>query len=82
MKTPTHLRRRFCVWLAAGQRGLPSARRNASSHSSCSLASGEQGLFIVIVLVGDGRASHGLRRFEKLVAGKFQAASTISRIAR
>jgi len=30
----------------------PKARRNASSHSNCSFESGEQGLFIVVVLVG------------------------------
>ncbi|MGE8112439.1 hypothetical protein [Pseudomonas sp. NPDC086566] len=29
----------------------PKARRNASSHSNCSFESGEQGLFIVVVLV-------------------------------
>lgn len=46
------------------QRWLASARRNASNQSNCSFEAGEQGLFIVIVLVGVmGHAGRSLKLF-------------------
>ena len=49
----------------------PSALRKAMSHSSCSFEAGEQGLFIVIVLVGlMGRASHSLKPVGKGIRQK------------